>query len=324
MTERGKYGLAPSPRPYLLDSGEIMYLPAITIGYTVPGGNFDASVHSAFKSALNFSLSAGGELLTLVISSEADLPQGIRLDTPAEFSFEIFHPGEPVTCQDGFLRLGALTIELGSARRWKCDLSRLEIDITNPAVSAAWSLVWDALNRRQKNLNAEIIAEDLFRPDKTARTRVSFTAGKVMRALVDATQRFDLAGISAVQTLIGLGSGLTPSGDDLLAGYIAGLWCTVSEKSDRAQFIAGFGKKIVQLSHLTNDISRTYLFHAAHGQVSSRLAMLAEEISRERKPEYILEAAESAIQIGNTSGMDAVTGLLVGISAWSAKKQELL
>jgi hypothetical protein len=34
------------------------------------------------------------------------------------------------------------------------------------------------------------------------------------------------------------------------------------------------------------------------------------------KPEQLLEIAEAAMKIGHTSGMETVTGLLVGLTAW--------
>jgi len=74
---------------------------------------------------------------------------------------------------------------------------------------------------------------------------------------------------------------------------------------------------VIRLSHLTNAISRTYLTHAARGQVSSRLADLAEAICRGENSDRLLAAAESAMQVGHTSGMDAVTGLLIGLVVWS-------
>ena len=80
------------------------------------------------------------------------------------------------------------------------------------------------------------------------------------------------------------------------------------------------GQRIIELSVRTNDISRTYLFHAVHGQVSSRITALAEAISRAEEPHRLLEIAEQAMQTGHTSGMDTVTGLLLGIAAWNAPK----
>jgi hypothetical protein len=296
----------------------LMYLKAISIGYAVPRTDFDAAVHSVFKSAFNLCLTRGGKLLTLVASSEADLPQGIRVDIPEDFSFEIFRAGEPMTCRDDILRFGPLTIELRGARPWKCDLPSLQADITNPAVAAAWRSVWQMLNKRQSLLGAEIVANDLFRSDETIRAGAPRRAGETMRELFDATRRYDLTATSLVRPLIGLGAGLTPSGDDLLVGYLAGLWCAVWDKSERAQLISNLGKAVVRLSRQTNDISRAYLYHASRGQVSSRLADLAEAICHGENSDRLLVAAESAMQVGHTSGMDTVTGLLIGLAAWSS------
>jgi hypothetical protein len=295
-----------------------MDYPAISMGYAVPIGNFDASVHSVFRSAINFRLNGKNGLLTLLASGEGDLPQGIRLDTPRDFSFEGFQRGEPAICRDGILHFetSSLTIQLQGARRWKCDLPALEFDTTTPAVSAAWTSVWSALNRRQILAESQIVAEDLFGLDKTVQAGVSRQVRGAMHDLLNATRQHELADPSAVNSLIGLGSGLTPAGDDLLVGYLAGLWCAARDKSERAQFVSNLGRAILRRSRKTNDISRTYLYHAVRGQVSSRLANLAEAICHGENPGPLLEIAEAAMRVGHTSGMEAVTGLLVGLAAW--------
>jgi hypothetical protein len=296
-----------------------MYLSAITIGYAVPTDDFKASVHSVFHSAMNLRLADGDGLLTLVLTTEPDLPQGIRLDSPEGFSFESFRVNEPAISRGGILHFdhSHLAVQLGNARRWESGLSKLEINRGNPVVSTAWSLVWEVLNLRQKRLHAEIIADDLLRSEKRLEAGIASKAGEAMRELVMCTQQLSLTDASAIKTLVGLGSGLTPSGDDLLAGYLAGLWCTVGKRDDRVQFISQLGKYVIELSSRTNDISRTYLFHAAHGQVSSRVAVLAEAIGLGEDSDHLLEVADQAMQNGSTSGLDTVTGLLVGISTWA-------
>lgn len=283
----------------------------------MPRTDFEAIVHSVFQSALNLRPVGANELLTLVIASEADLPQGIRVNTPPEFSFEKFNIGDTVTCQDGNLRIDSLTVGLHNAQRWKCDLSKLEFDPTKPTVSSAWGLVWDMLNERQRLSGSEIIAEELFRPTESARNGVSYKAGAAMQDLVNTTRRLSSTDAFAVNSLIGLGSGLTPSGDDLLIGYVTGLWCTVEHSSERMQFIASLGKTIIHLLPKTNDISCTYLYYATQGQVSSRLANLAKGICRGESPAYLTQGAEAAMRVGHTSGMDALTGLLIGLTTWS-------
>ena len=163
-------------------------------------------------------------------------------------------------------------------------------------------------------MKAEIVAEELFQ--ESVQTGVPCKVGKAMRELVNATRQYNLVDTS-VKTLIGLGSGLTPSGDDLLIGYLTGLWCSIQDKSERIQFVSSFGKMIVHLASETNDISRTYLYHAAQGQVSSRLADLAEVISCGENPEHLAKISEAAFEVGHTSGMDTATGLLVGLATWT-------
>ncbi len=300
------------------ENNEMMHLEAVCVGYAVPRRDFDAEIHSTFTSAANLRLVRGMRLLTLVTVEEADLPQGIRLNTPQDFSFEGFRSGESVTCRDGILRCeqAPLTIDLRPARRWKCDLPALAVDMTNPAIAVAWRTSWQALNVRQTLAGAEIIAEALLHIYKTRQSATAKKISELTRDLVSATRQNDSLANTAVAGLVGLGSGLTPSGDDLLVGYLAGLWCTARGREERVEFLSDLGRAAVRFSRRTNDISSTYLYHAAHGQVSSRLEILARTICQGECSDRLLEAAEAAIQVGHTSGMEAVTGLLLGLSAW--------
>jgi hypothetical protein len=321
-----------------------MILHAISIGDSIPP-EFNAAVHSVFRAAMNLRLGAN-QLITILAASEADLPQGIRVEAPDDFSFEIFHAGEPATCRDGNLRLASLTIDLRGARRWKCDLPSLQFDPTNPTVSASWGSAWKALNARQIESNADILAENLVRfaesksPDFDAKTgdpstgsgqvfalrqSVAERAGDALRGLVEATRQDDLPRAdSSVRALIGLGSGLTPSGDDLLVGFIAGLWCSIQNQNERARFVSNLGDAIIRHSSQTNEISRAYLHHAAQGQVSSLLANLAEAICAGWDSDRLLQVAEAAMRVGHTSGMDAVAGLLIGLATWISPKIPLI
>lgn len=297
-----------------------MNLTALSIGETVPQTNFDAVVHSVFRSAANLRSNDGNTLLTLTAADQPDLPQGIRLDTPPGFSFETLRPAEPAARRGGTLRLASLTIDLRSASLWTCDLSALRTDLTHPQVTAAWRSVWRALNARQRQTNAAIIAETLLHgthnPQAPHPPLTRIAADALRRLLAAARQLDPSAAAPALTALIGLGGGLTPSGDDLLVGFLAGLWCTLRENPRRIAFLSQLSETIIALSPRTNDISRTYLIHAARGKVSSRLKDLADSLSRGENS-HLLQTAEAAMQTGHTSGMDAVTGLLAGLSVWT-------
>lgn len=298
-----------------------MHLNAITLGYAVPQGAFNGHIHSAFRSAVYLRLQDDWDLLTLVARAESDLPRGIRVNTPQGFSFEALRSGEAVACRNGTLRFptAAIEVALGSARRWDCDLSAFAFDWTNPAVSRAWQLVWRILNDRQMAYGAQMVGENLLRPQEnqgslTIRRLVDGTA-----QLLAATAAYDADAGTAVAKLIGLGQGVTPTGDDLLVGYVAGLHCTVGRDPRRREYVSHLGRTMIDLGAETSDVSRSFLCHAALGHVSSRLAGLADAICTGTDSGGLIEIAEAAMRLGHTSGMDAVTGLLLGLGAWDGQ-----
>lgn len=287
-----------------------MELRAISTGCAVPEGAFDAEVHSVFTSAANLRLLKSGALITLVVVTEPDLPQGIRVDAPVGFSFETLRPGERFACREGVLSCpeAELTIDLKPAARWKCDLTALSMNMNDPATSTAWRTAASMLIGRW------VTEESRWMSDETAMIR---EMDEIVPDLVEASRlRDELAAEQSVARLIGLGPGLTPACDDFLVGFLTGLWCSANGKAERARFIFGLAKEVSHLSRRTNDISRAYLFHAAHGQVSSRLADLAGAICRGESHDRVQRAVEASMQVGHVSGLAATTGLLVGLSVW--------
>jgi len=119
---------------------------------------------------------------------------------------------------------------------------------------------------------------------------------------------------AALVSLIGLGPGLTPSGDDLVSGTVAALvWQARLGAVDGtvAQEIAA---TINKAAERTNRISARSLHHACEGVLYAPAmelgtALLAGDGSGVRGP------AQRLFSIGHTSGLDLATGLLVGCLA---------
>lgn len=298
---------------------KVIRLQAISLGYAVPRGDFNTAVHSVFPEVINLQSGNERRLLTLVTADCADLPQGIRLDTPPGFSFEKeLHAGDRMACRNSFLGdgHGHLSIDMHNAKRWKCELPDLDGDEIAPPVAAAWNSVWQALDEHKRRINYKIPRTESSITDFPGEATFSRIMDAHVRALVEAVRNLDTSVGTSLAGLIGLGPGLTPSGDDFLVGFLTGLHCTAGKKRERLAFLSELEKMIVRLSRQTNDISRTYLFHAAHGQVSSRLVALLEEITRGEDSDRLLQAADDALQVGHSSGLDTVTGLLFGLSTW--------
>ncbi len=116
----------------------------------------------------------------------------------------------------------------------------------------------------------------------------------------------------AVKNLLGLGPGLTPSGDDLLVGYMSGL-DLISAISSRAWEI----KKMMQskvLSSLarTNEISQTHIRWACRGYYMEPLTALLKAIA-EGEPEAVGVSMKKLLARGASSGTDTAIGLLLAL-----------
>ena len=104
---------------------------------------------------------------------------------------------------------------------------------------------------------------------------------------------------ASLSGLIGLGIGLTPSGDDFLCGVLAGL--TISMCQDHPFALALQDKIRSRLSD-TNDISRSFLSCALEGQFSQPVVQLSSMVSPE-------EISREFARIGHSSGMDTLSGI---------------
>lgn len=116
-----------------------------------------------------------------------------------------------------------------------------------------------------------------------------------------------------VAKLIGLGPGLTPSGDDLLAGVLVALAELGFTKSRDKLWNACRG-------HLgrTNEISAAHLRGAARGYASSALHE-AIHTTMGGRVDHVGHALTRLTQIGHSSGRDAFAGALIALRAATSR-----
>jgi len=283
-----------------LTEGQDVRLVALRIGTGVPTRPFAGVVRSVFANAAILTVADG--LVTLVPAAAGGLPGAITVDVPLGFDFASFVVvGAEAASRAGILRFagGAASIDLRAARLWTSRLRDISLDFGDPATDSAW-----------RNVAAALRADG--RSDAIARL-----ARQDILSLSAATRHFHLESAErAAARLVGLGAGGTPAGDDLLVGYLAGLWSSAAGVCVRADFAAGLGKALLGLAKRTNDVSRVYLAAAAAGEALERLAAVAARIAAGAAPTALAEAAAAAVAVGHTSGADGALGLLLGLAAW--------
>ncbi len=292
-------------------------LHAVSLGPAVPPGEFEGAVHSVFQRAVNLRCVQADVLLTVLLSGEADLPQGIRVDASAGDTFAGLAAGDRAVCLGGELTLGnSLLIDLRGGREWKCKLAYLRADMAKPEVARAWLCAWRVLAKRAQQSESIRLGETGRISPSNHQNLLSQQVNLAVRGLLKATASCDSSAVASVEGLIGLGPGLTPAGDDLLVGYLTGLSCATWQKSERLDILEAVAYHVVHGSARTNDISRTYLLLAARGLVASPLVGLAALICEGGSADAVRQRAEGAMRFGHSSGWWMVQGLLLGLAVW--------
>ena len=104
---------------------------------------------------------------------------------------------------------------------------------------------------------------------------------------------------NAISELVGLGIGLTPSGDDFLCGILAGFHIQGLENSRKVEYLR---EAIRENLSRTNEISRAFLISALDGHFSQAV----NELWNNPDSDTIAEMFGS---IGHSSGMDTLCGI---------------
>ena len=303
-----------------------MRLNALSSGVEAPTMCFSGFIHSIFHQACNVSLESNA-LLTLISSEKGNLSQGIRLSTPPKFNFlDQTRVGQPFACRGGILRISGseLSVDLRTGSLWHIDLKGLQVDLHQRDTAQAWAVAWLELekHRRGNGISAMIAAIPAPRQNPVISPWIKALVEQAVQTvspLIDATRTFQVDGaITAIRPLIGLGPGLTPSGDDFIVGYLAGLWSTAGGNFLRVRFLSSLGAWLSQAAAGTNAISRTYIRSAVNGNVSEPIATLAQRVGLAKSMDSVRKAARTALQVGHASGTDGVLGLLLGCTAWAA------
>lgn len=214
--------------------------------------------------------------------------------------------GDIVVGRAGHLKVGELVLDVRGARTWR------------PAPAANRAGAIEGLAPRATAGLAGTGAVHRLAPHAAATATLHRRAlraagertGELMPSLERALARRDGARvIGCVASLVGLGPGLTPSGDDALVGVLAVLHRLAPAGEGSLDLLH---TAVLEHVHRTGDISAHYLRLAAAGHVGERLVALCDALASGARDE--VDAATAAVvATGATSGADALLGVVSGL-----------
>jgi hypothetical protein len=144
------------------------------------------------------------------------------------------------------------------------------------------------------------------------------------QTLVTAMQQAVAAGdieqmCAGAHSLIGLGPGLTPSGDDFLVGCLRGLWLMSHDEATTRDMFARLGDRLLSdLKARTTQVGAEFIRYALAGSFAEILDHVAEALVAPAHPPLVTAAIGRLLAQGGTSGSDTMRGLLTCIDALSA------
>ena len=248
-------------------------------------------VHSVFAHAVNLEL--GEDMWTVVARGGHDAALTVRLSgmvVPGDLGLRIH---DPVWVRSSHLRAGTTVVDARTAVRWRPQ--PYEVDL-------------DGLGERAAELEAAA---------RHVAWEGSWALADAIAGALASARPGDLD--EAVRRAIGRGPGLTPAGDDVLAGILA----VLTPPGVGAGVAVGCGPAAARLRAAlvpalpaTTDISRALLRQASRGHVSRPVWELARAVLSGRTAAAPARAGVPAtvlstvLSIGATSGGDTCAGLV--------------
>jgi hypothetical protein len=264
-----------------------MLLPGLSLGSPWPA-SAEGRIGGVFRRACNVDV-GDGTLLVLTTPDLPHLPRALKLRVWAPLD-QLFRPGTAFRLSGGLWRCGGVRGTSLDVAVWRPPPAgeRAPDDQRRLRVAAATACRAAHLERRpEKRLPPDL--DDLA-------TRL----GSALAGQDDGALR------RVAAALVGLGQGLTPSGDDLLVGCLAWLARRPEARGRRDGLADALRPRLAA----TTPVSRHYLLEALAGRFSEPLVLLADAIDALRPAVPVERAAEAALATGASSGADGIAGLL--------------
>jgi hypothetical protein len=272
-----------------------------------------ARVHSVFDRVINID-PGDGRLLTLAHRDSDDAPDTVVVDLDSWRRYAVAPATEAELSARRIVVGRGPCITLDHARPWHARLADYAHD--ERKLRANLPLAADYLARHGAGLG-------IGRSAGADPSRVEAAMIAEFRAIVDGLFRALSRGdeplaLANVERLLGLGTGLTPSGDDVLLGLLAAL--NVPDSPQQAW--RRIGARVVDgAGERTHLVSGAALRHAANGRVRASIASLCRALMYET-PRSVLKALARVMRIGSGSGAEIAFGVLAGFRLHLQRNEE--
>jgi hypothetical protein len=258
-------------------------------------------VHSIFKTAINMACSDA--MVVLLEARHADVPHGIRIASRDWARLDGLDVDVDCRLSGEVLEIPSIParIHLSGAAVWHLDLTAVGFSLLPAHAANACATLGPLLaahcarQPHHDGLRAKYL------------DRVERCAAELAQAL---RARDAVAAAQTLNGLIGLGCGLTPSGDDFIIGCLAGLALGACADAANLCFVRELSARLMVAN--TTPVSCQHLRDACRLRFARPLAELAAAVAGGAR---LRPALAAVLAVGGYSGADAASGLLAALEA---------
>lgn len=272
----------------------------------INNSTFTGFVHSTFSRTFNIKCFENGDLYTIACNRLDNGPNTLIVDIDNMKPMKI-ETNDRVFVEENLLYIGdQLTISIDRAGKWESVLSTYpcNVDILKRNLMKMKDFinihgVGGGMKKNIITLNPFEAEVSNMLENRTLLLLNELLNGRISSALPHAV------------SLIGLGPGLTPSGDD----FLTGLFTIFNMKNSPFYPYRLFCEDVLKKAKtLTNDISYMTLKKAAFGKVRESIISLLNSLLVEDDEDLIL-SLNKLLNIGSSSGTDIAFGIVFGMEA---------
>jgi len=254
-----------------------------------------ARVLSVFEQACNL-VNQDNELLALVSSKRGLNPFAAVVISEEAGLFDDIRMPE-VRVNEHHLTLGALDVDFTAAQVWSPMPAWSEVRAYFAAHPETLPALWQAARPP-----AHSWLEIFHTPASPLSTRAAQGTRYLIEGLHERSMEKSLQGI---QLIAGLGSGLTPAGDDFIVGVMLAIWAGLyGAEAEAEAFCAPLATAALPRTTL---LSGAYLQAAARGECLIHWHALFEALISNAD---FTPTLRDLLAVGHTSGADALAGFL--------------
>nr|WP_300002935.1 DUF2877 domain-containing protein [Tissierella sp.] len=272
-------------------------------------------VHSIYKNTINISLDE--RLIAIHPNNIIKSPMSLRMKS-GEVDLESLDLkiGDSVEIYRDLLKLGKYIFGFRNAEEWNPSLWHIDIDFKEKNVKQ-YQFIKKMLEASIDEGNLKKIVLSLIENQPIEIREDDFFSVKVYSALEGfklAVEKRDIdKSLNSLFSILGLGIGLTPSGDDFIMGLMSVLLVSKRSSSFIEELLSAIKERLKESLDKTTFLSSELYFYAVEDKYSSIFLDIFDGIKKENK-DNLFKSIQVLLAMGHSSGTDTLCGIVFAMN----------